>query len=177
MNDAFELKVITEDSEYLDETMRLYRDAFPENERRSLKPLIADARKEGVLFAVLNDGEYVGFIALLSHERITHILYFATEEEYRDRGFGRHVLQLVKEAFPDHKIIADIEEPDENSFNSEQREKRLNFYVHNGYRKTDIEYEWEKERYVIMANGDYISREEFDEFWDYFDRERTDLQY
>ena len=175
--DSLKLEIIDEDSGYFNETMRLYEDAFPSNERRSLKPLINDPKKEGVVYAVLNDNEYIGFIVLLSHEKITHILYFATEEEYRNRGFGKKILEIVKEAFPDQKIIADVEEPDEGSFNNGQRLRRIGFYQRSGYRQTDIEYEWRNERYVIMVSGDYISEEEFKDFWYHFYHEREDFNY
>ena len=176
-NDILRLEIIDEDSKYLEETMRLYQDSFPANERRPLMPLITDPKKEGVIFAVLNEDQYVGFIALLTHEKITHILYFATEESLRDKGFGKRILQLVKEAFPDHIIIADVEELDEESDNSEQRKKRIQFYLKNGYRQTDIEYDWRDEHYVIFVNGDYISRDDFENFWDYFYKQRQNFNY
>ena len=177
MDEDLKLEIINDNSVYLEETIRLYKDAFPSNERRPLDPLINDPKREGVVYAVLKDDLYIGFIVLLSHKTITHILYFATEEKYRDRGFGRKILELVKEAFPDHRIIADLEEPDEHSFNNDQRLKRMKFYLRNGYRQTDIEYEWRDEKYVILVNGDYISEQEFDDFWEYFYKERENFDY
>ena len=171
------LEIIREDSKYLEETLRLYEDAFPDNERRPLKPLQDDPKKEGIIYAVLDDEEYIGFIVLLSYGKITHILYFVTEEAFRNRGFGRKILELVKEAFPDQKILADVEGPDEMSGNNDQRLRRISFYQRSGYRQTDIEYEWRDERYVIMVSGDYISLEEFRDFWYHFYNEREDFNY
>lgn len=171
------LEEIGLDSKYYDEIIALYKRSFPENERRDLTPILKDESDDDELLGLIDNDEVLGFVVLLNHNDIAHIIYFAIEEKYRDHGYGSKIIQMIKERYPDKRILADVEEPEEDCDNIEQRIKRINFYLRNGFKKSDVYYEWLDEDYMIMvANGD-IDDKEFSDFWDYIYTKHTDFNY
>ena len=155
-------------SPYLPDILALYRAAFPANERRPLDALLNDKSGAGEVFAVLDGDTFIGLVILLTHGDITHILYFAVVEALRGRGYGAEILAAIRRRYPKQRILADLEAPDENADNHQQRARRIDFYLRNGYARTDIGYTWIGERYVILCAGGSITGREFGDFWEYF---------
>ena len=162
------LEKIDDKNRYYDYVKGLYDSAFPDDEKRDFDELISGNLYESDFYLVKKGRQPVGFVSCLTFRDITHILYFAVEERYRHRGYGSEILALVKRHFSNDRIIADVEEPMADAPNLDEREKRIDFYLHNGYRFTDIRYEWQGERYIILSQNGYVSEDEFSEFWDYF---------
>ncbi len=159
---------ITEKDPQLDKVRTLYESSFPPNERQPFSGIFSDFYGETEVLAAFEGNSLAGIIMLLSHEEITHILYFAVEPELRCRGYGSRMLGLVRELYPGQKIIADIERPGENMPNESQRENRTAFYLNNGYRFTEIEYRWEGEDYSILSCGGDVTWDAFRRFWRYY---------
>lgn len=168
---------IKSDSKYYDEIISLYERSFPVNERRDLTPIFTDKSDDDEVLGLINNDDVVGFVVLLNHEDITHIIYFAIEEKYRDHGYGSKIIEMLKERYPHKRILADVEEPEEDCDNYEQRVKRVNFYLRNGFVKSDVYYEWLDEDYMIMVANGNISEKEFDNFWNYIYTKHTDFDY
>ena len=147
----------------------LYESAFPENERANFDFMLGCSETDEDAFEILTiyDGElFVGFVVTLNSGDISHILYFAVDEELRSNGYGSEILRALHKSKPGQRFIADVEKPDAKSGNNAQREKRIRFYSRNGYKMTDVEYRWNEENYLIMScNGD-ISKEEHKAFWE-----------
>ncbi len=96
-------------------------------------------------------------------------------ESYRDRGYGSKILQMIHEMKPQNLIIADIEIENSMADNYEQRTRRKNFYIQNGYQETDIFYTWHDVPYQILSYGGIISQSEFFSFWQYFEDRKNIL--
>ena len=147
----------------------LYENSFPENERINFDFMLTDLSSDNRAFEItaIYDGElFVGFVVTLNSGDISHILYFAVDEELRSNGYGSEILRALHKSKPGQRFIADVEKPDAKSGNNAQREKRIRFYSRNGYKMTDVEYRWNEENYLIMScNGD-ISKEEHKAFWE-----------
>lgn len=62
--------------------------------------------------------------------------------------------------------MVDIEVPDKQSNNAEQRRMRKKFYLRAGYDETPVKYEWRQENYEILSFGRQISETEYNDFWD-----------
>lgn len=62
--------------------------------------------------------------------------------------------------------MVDIEVPDKQSKNAEQRRMRKKFYLQAGYDETPVKYEWRQENYEILSFGGQISEMEYNDFWD-----------
>ena len=159
--------VIMQDPVYK-EVKYLYEISFPAHERRDFSNLADDFGEGYELFAVFGEDHFAGLVVLLTFEDITHILYLAVKPELYGQGYGSRILTEIRNRYPGHRIIADLERPETGTPNEDQREKRIAFYQKNGYRFTEISYYWEGENYRIMSNGGDVTREEFGRFWWHF---------
>lgn len=157
---------ITTDTKNLDEIRRLYSRAFPRNERRPFKSLIADPRGRAEAVALYDGAQFCGFACLRNGADISHITYFAIEESLRDRGYGSMALRALHEYKGDRRIIVDVERETEAAANNDLRRRRKQFYLRNGYQQTVIRYRWQGEDYEILSCGGNITEEEFDAFWE-----------
>ena len=151
-----------------DEIKSLCETSFPPNEWRPFSDLDHDFGDKCELLAFYDDRTFVGSAIMLTFGDITHILYLAVKPELRDRGYGSMILEHIRMLYRGQRIIADLEDPEKDSPNRSQREKRIGFYRKNGYSPTEIRYKWENEYYLIMSNGREVTWQEFRRFWRYF---------
>ena len=149
---------VTKESEKFPEIVRLYRAAFPREERVALELLLeTDGPYD---FIACYDGEMLcGFYSTLTMGDITHVLFLAVEETLRGNGYGSQILDVVRRAYPDKRLILDVEMPDPEAENQEQRTKRIAFYERNGYRKSGISYGWRGVMYEILILNGKITEE------------------
>ena len=156
---------VTKESEKFPEIVRLYRAAFPREERVALDLLLeTDGPYD---FIACYDGEMLcGFYSTLTMGDITHVLFLAVEETLRGNGYGSQILDAIRRAYPDKRLILDVEMPDPEAENQEQRTKRIAFYKRNGYRNSGVSYSWRGVMYEILILNGKITEEEFWAFWD-----------
>ena len=149
----------------------LYVSAFPENERQAVPfATMADGADGHNAAWVYHDGDvFIGFSCMLVLGGLAHILYFAVDGSLRGKGYGSMVLESLAETYPGQILLADIERPMAGAKNEAYREKRRQFYLHNGFAPTDITYTWKGEDYEILSRGGPVTEAEFDAFWQYFD--------
>lgn len=152
------------------EIVDLYLQAFPENERTPLDMLLSDGEDGKDLLAFYNDNTFCGFAQLLTNWDLTHILYFAILEPLRGQGFGGKCLQTICQFKHGNRVIADIERPDVAAENIDQRQQRKQFYLRNGFKETQVRYNWHGEAYEILSAGGDVTTEEFHAFWKAFHR-------
>ena len=159
---------VTKESEKFPEIERLYRAAFPREERVPMDVLLeADGPYD---FISCYDGTVLcGFYSALTLGDITHILFLAVEESLRDHGYGSQILGEIKKAYAGNRVILDVEMVDPEAENNEQREHRIAFYMRNGYHHSGISYGWRGVMYEILILEGAISEEEFWNFWDQLD--------
>ena len=72
------------------------------------------------------DGVHVGFITLWKLDELTFLEHFVTYPAYRNQGYGRQVLALLKEKYP--LLVLEAEHPD-----TELAARRLAFYGRMGF--------------------------------------------
>lgn len=159
------IKSIKERSKELPQIMALYHRAFPENERKTLSPLLQDDTGHGEVLAFYHEENFLGFACLLHSHDVSHMIYFAMVEFLRGKGYGKACLASLLQMYP-HRMIVDIEIEDAQKANHEQRHKRKQFYLKNGFQNTAISYTWEAETYEIMAYGGTVTSTDFEHFWD-----------
>lgn len=168
-------RLTQEDTEVIEKVTKLYDSAFPANERVDLHPSVLDHTNTSEILYFLDEDQFVGFMALLTVGNITHITYFAIDDQQRGKGYGSKAVNLARKLFPGQIIIADLEEPELGAKNYHQRLKRVHFYKKNGFIKTGVFYRWEAEDYHIYSLGGTISEKQFYAFWDILDHQRPDL--
>ena len=186
---ALHMKKITEHSKdfhrtenlYVPEVFRTHRSAFrrltlpdrfptrafPANERT---PICGLMRHDGHDFVGFYDKDenFCGFASLLTYGGITHILYFAIDEQYREHGYGSEALKLMHTLYPKNRFIADLELDIPTAENEPQRHLRRAFYLRNGYTPSEVRYIWQGEQYEILVSSGTITNTEFENFWDHF---------
>lgn len=167
---------VTKESEKFQEIERLYRAAFPREERVPMDTLLeADAPYD---FIACYDGAVLcGFYSALTFGDITHILFLAVEEKLRDHGYGSQILAEIGKAYAGNRVILDVEMVDPEADNNEQREQRIAFYMRNGYHHSGISYGWRGVMYEILILDGTISEEEFWNFWDQLDEVQQNNYY
>lgn len=156
---------ITSASKDLQKVKELYERAFPQNERTDFENDMEEDSSTSEVYAFYDADEFCGFFSLLNDGDITHITYFAIEENKRGNGYGSQALQMLQRMKPQQRIIADLEVPERGAVNNLQRKKRRKFYEANGYHDTGIRYRWQKEDYEILSEGGMVSEPEFERFW------------
>lgn len=164
---ALHMKKITEHSKDFHRTENLYVRAFPANERT---PICGLMRHDGHDFVGFYDKDknFCGFASLLTYGDITHILYFAIDEPYREHGYGSEALKLMHTLYPKNRFIADLELDIPTAENESQRHLRRAFYLRNGYTPSEVRYTWQGEQYEILVSSGTITNAEFENFWDHF---------
>lgn len=167
---------VTKESEKFQEIERLYRAAFPREERVPMDTLLeADGPYD---FIACYDGAVLcGFYSALTFGDITHILFLAVEEKLRDHGYGSQILAEIGKAYAGNRVILDVEMVDPEADNNEQREQRIAFYLRNGYHHSGISYGWRGVMYEILILDGTISEEEFWNFWDQLDEVQQNNYY
>ena len=160
------MKLIGDTPEEQKKAKALYYRAFPKNERRSFPEMVENRFGNTEVFCLYEGETFVGMACMLNSPTISHIIYLAVDESLRGHGYGSKALELLHQSKPKNKIMVDIEIPDEQAENAEQRKKRKKFYIKAGYAETPVKYEWRHENYEILSYGGQISEAEYDGFWE-----------
>ena len=112
----------------------LYTKTFPGREGEPLSLLLGNAKRGITKFEAYYDGaELVGLSAVTTQEDLTYIQAIAVAPAGRSKGYGSQMLSYIKETHPQNRIALNLEVQDENAKNAEQRKRRKEFYLKNGY--------------------------------------------
>lgn len=147
---------------------KLYISAFPAKERDPLTELLPAHYDGHDLLAFYHNDVFCGFASLLTYKTITHILYIAICDQFRDHHYGSEAMEIIYSQYPGQRILADLETVEPGAPNLEQRKARVHYYTTAGFRKSDIAYRWQDEDYVIYVYGADVTEPEFEEFWEHF---------
>lgn len=149
-----------------DEQIRcLYESAFPKEEQIPYDDLLRLMSTMGLDFtAYYDEGEFVGFTIVYPRDTFNWFWYFAVREELRGKGYGQQILSLLIEKYKGCSNILDMESPDQECDNAEQRRRRSAFYMRNGFRNTGVGKSFDGVDYVILSKGDKIfTMEDYEE--------------
>lgn len=114
----------------------LYCIAFPREEQKEFS-LILQKQEQGpeeILMIENDQKEFLGLAITISFDNMTLLDYFAIHPDYRGKGIGTEAFQLIKERYRHRNFILEIENPNIEAENKEQRIKRKSFYQKNGMR-------------------------------------------
>ncbi|WP_282124767.1 GNAT family N-acetyltransferase [Algibacter mikhailovii] len=121
---------------YFQEAWKLYEDAFPFEERRSLDNQSKVLQIDNYNFEVLIDkDQFIGFILWWDFETHKYIDHFATALEQRNKGIGKLILNKFIDS-DDKSIILEVELPTSNI-----NERRIKFYERVGFKLNQHHYE------------------------------------
>lgn len=113
---------------------RLYKKAFPPNERKPFS-LIRAMQKKGKtdIWYFEDNNNFVGLVITINSDDIILIDYLAVDEKSRSKGYGTKILDCISEHYKPRSIFLEIEIPYESAENYKERVRRKNFYINAGF--------------------------------------------
>ena len=97
---------------------RLYKSAFPADEKAPFGLLMRKSKKDNVDFwAAYSNDKWIGLAYVLSYRDISYLFYLAIDDKARGNGFGSGVLGALKEKYKGRNLFLAIEEIDEKAEN------------------------------------------------------------
>lgn len=140
---------------------KIYYSSFPKEERMPFWLMLLMAKLWHTDFVAFDDGDTVcGFVYMGTAKKLVFIMFFAVDEHMRSKGYGSRILDKIQSMYPERKIVISIERCDIKAQDIDQRIKRKNFYVKNGYEETGhlvrlagVEQE------IIIKNGTFKKNE------------------
>ncbi|MCD8297623.1 MAG: GNAT family N-acetyltransferase [Prevotella sp.] len=137
------------------EVRQLYESAFPDEEKIPYKDLKMLLKTMPLDFTVWYDkGTFIGLTIVYKREAaVNWFWYFAVGERLRGKGYGSKILRLISERYARQSLIIDIESPRQQSENIEQRQRRYEFYLRNGFHDTGVGRTFRGITYTILASG------------------------
>ena len=135
---------------------KLYKTAFPADEQIPWDELIGLIDKMPLDFtAYYEDGDLVGFTIVYPRKSFNWFWYFAVCEDKRGRGYGQSILTHLQERYKTQSFVLDMESPDQYPCdNAEQRKRRHEFYLRNGFRDTHVYRTYSDTTMTIMKKGE-----------------------
>lgn len=114
---------------------KLYRTAFPKEERLPWWLLRLNAARQGIDLTAWMEGDtFWGFTYSVTADDLHFLLFFAVEEHLRGKGCGSQILARIQEKYPN--VVLNVEPLDPKAENYAQRQTRFAFYQKNGFHDT-----------------------------------------
>ena len=134
---------------------QLYEEAFPQDEQIPWGSLVELISKMNLDFtAYYIDNQLVGFTIVYPTNSYNWFWYFAVQPGLRGKGIGQQILTEFKNKYIGQRNILDIESPVHPCDNPEQRKRRHDFYLRNGFRDTFVYKTFDTVTMTIMMMGD-----------------------
>ena len=163
------LKKLTADHPDIPALKKLYEEAFPENERpMSMDDILLLLDKIPCdLLGVYPDetpDTFVGFFFGIRGESGVYGVYYATDPNLRSTGIGRQAFKAILEYYGELPFWFSYESTFEESENAEQRERRRNFYLKNGFFETGWFTSMNGTEFIIACSKKEFDKEAFEKF-------------
>ncbi len=148
---------------------RLYRTSFPKKERVSFGSMVRRARKPHVDFlSFYQDNDLAGMAYLFTWEDVLYLFYLAVSPQLQNQGIGGKILDLLKDRYPERRIVLSIEPLEENAANFSQRQRRLDFYRSHGFADIGLSSTHQGMRYTTLVYGGTFTQEEWNQLWKHY---------
>ena len=135
------------------ELRKLYQTAFPEDEQIPWIDLMRLVEEMHLDFtAYYEDDTLIGFTIVYPRKSVNW--YFAVKEELRGKGLGQQILTQLIKKYDGQSLVLDMESPTQTPCpNPEQRKRRHDFYLRNGFRDTNLYRSYETIEMTLMMLG------------------------
>lgn len=139
---------------------RLYKNAFPADERAPMWALASKSGRENVDFwGIYANGKWIGLAYVVSEGEVSYLFYFALAEQFRGKGLGSKSLQALKKRYADKRFFLALEQLDESAENYPERLRRRQFYLRNGLKPINCTIREASVVYDVMGTGDVLPGE------------------
>ncbi len=148
---------------YKKQIKKLYRSAFPANERAPLFILFkrTDNGRDS-FYAVVDDEKFIGLVYTISTAKLVYVFFLAVAEEMRGKGYGSKILAQLKETYSDKTVCLMIEDTEEHdAANIDERMNRLRFYKRNGFERLYIKINEAGVNYELLGTDTSVTQTDF----------------
>jgi len=137
---------------------KIHEESFPTSEYPDLNELMVKWNNSCFCGAFLDDVP-VGTMYFLFVEEFIYLVYIAINKRKRRQGIGSWMLQEIKKKYKNYTVVVDMPIYEEKeSLNKED------FYLNNGFNKTDYYLEYETTGEISRVySTDIVSRKMLDE--------------
>lgn len=153
------MRLTTHTEKHMQRIKRLYKNAFPRNERIPFFIMKHMTKKGEVQFFAIesNNGKFGGFAVTMRRDDIIMLSYFAVHPKLRNRGIGSKALKALMKRFSEHRFILEIEDAKEPC-----SERPLGFIPNGGADMKDLElserlagfaFPEDLKRFLVEQNG------------------------
>lgn len=159
---VLELNKLNKDCKDIEKFKKINDEAFPVYERMSMEEIFAFKEDTDTDFIGIYDKNVpIGFAVLLKNEKCGYLYYLAIDKNLRSKGYGAFSLQKIKEIYSPLQIILDFEEININAENYNQRMRRKNFYLKNGFYETGRYTLLNNQRFEVVCNNGELKEDAF----------------
>lgn len=162
-----ELRKFDKNSFELNKLKKLYKTAFPFEERTPFKILINRTNLPFVdCYSIYLNNEWSGFTYVVSYNNLAYVFYLAIDDNQRGKGIGSQTLKILKGKYSDKVLFLAIEEIDKKYKNYDERVNRKRFYQNNGLIPVDFKITEGPVIYDTMATDDNIEPDDYGVMFD-----------
>lgn len=148
---------------------QLYMRAFPKYEREPWLWLRLKSKYQRADFMVFyNHNQFVGFTYVIHSHGMHYILYLAVNDQVRSRGYGTRIINEIRQRYPQDSLVLDIEQPNPQAANNQQRLRRMRFYKRNGFFPTPKLFKEEQVTFQVLATNKQINQRKVDKVFEWF---------
>ena len=142
---------------------QLYQQAFAAEDRFPFWSLRLFSLRAAIRFDAIADkgNQPIGFVYLIRGEGLLFVLYFAVDAQCRSQSYGSRIIVALEQQYPSDTIVLDIRAPDAAAADALQRQKRLDFYLRNGFQIAPYQWVEEAERYAVLYKGNSFNPQSF----------------
>lgn len=149
------------------EIKELYKSAFPPEERAPFFVLRRRAEQGKAEMLEARDGDkFAGLAYMVCLRDMAYIFYLAVAPDMRGMGCGSAILGELRERYAGKRLFLAREQLDEAAENYEQRLRRHDFYLHNGFEDKRFKIKEASVVYDAMGIGGDVSEQEYRELID-----------
>lgn len=148
---------------------QLYMRAFPKYEREPWMWLMLKSKYRQADFMAFYDHEqFIGFAYVIHSHGMHYILYLAVNDQVRSRGYGSRIINAIRHLYPQDSLVLDVEQPNPQAANNQQRLRRMRFYKKNGFFPTPKLFKEEKVTFQVLATNKKINQQKVDKVFEWF---------
>ncbi len=137
-------------SENKNDIKKMYVNSFHKDERFPFWILKSCSKEKNVLFNTILDGdELIGMEYIINCDNYAYLMYLVVDEKQRGNGYGSQILDDLTKKY--ENIILSIERPNKDL--NDNRKKRKEFYLRNGFYETNKFIEDNGIQYEILSTN------------------------